>query len=206
MDPTINPYADHTRSSSSSVDQLAGSGTAVRNESMVKQLPILCTIQIILGLLELMIASLLLISAVFIPFAITQASKQDPSQPPFPKELLSMMVYYYIIVGGLTLLFGMFRIVAGIRNYSFRGRTLMMIALLGGLVSIGTFYCAIFTIGAAVYGMILMLHPAIKKGYELGSSGMKSEEIFAFFAAAKQQELNGMGHDARSSAVPPISS
>ena len=70
-------------------------------------------------------------------------------------------------------------IVAGIRNYKFRGRVFGLVALGGGMITMITCYCAPTAIALGVYGLITFLNPEVNQAFAMAASGKKREEIMA---------------------------
>jgi uncharacterized metal-binding protein len=89
------------------------------------------------------------------------------------------------IAGGLVLCFSILRIVTGIYSFGFKHRNLMLVSLIGGLITVFTCYCSLFSLGVGIYGLIVMLDPAVKQAYRLAAEGVPAEEIKARFARAR---------------------
>jgi hypothetical protein len=70
---------------------------------------------------------------------------------------------------------------AGIRNYKFRGRTLGLIALGGGMVTVMTCYCAPTAIGLGVYGLITYLNPEVAQAFAMGEAGTSRDDILSAY-------------------------
>jgi hypothetical protein len=92
---------------------------------------------------------------------------------------------------GLVVLFGILavptaacsvlRIVAGFYNLRFRRRKLGMIALVGGLATVFTGYCAPTSLALAVYGLIVYLNDSVVAAFELGDRGRSAAEVQTAF-------------------------
>jgi hypothetical protein len=87
------------------------------------------------------------------------------------------------VITGPLLVIGALRIVAGLFNYRYRRRTLGMVALGAGLLSVFTFYCAPTAIAISVYGLIVYLNEPVAAAFALGDSGRSAANVNAAFPA-----------------------
>lgn len=165
----FNPYADTSRTAEPPMQPQG-------DHRIVNQVPIVGALLIVVGVLELLMSAMLLIGAVFLPMAIAQAQKQNAGNQ-IDTTFMNVMLGYYIGIGGITFIFAILRIIAGSLAFFLKGRGLLFVSLIGGLVSIGTFYCAIFSIGIGVYGLVVLLHPSVKLAFDMRQSGMSAEEV-----------------------------
>jgi hypothetical protein len=90
-------------------------------------------------------------------FAQQQARNPQPQQQLDPAIMTSIVQGMYGVFGVVVLIAGLLGIFAGIRNYSYRNRTLGIVALIGGMVSIMTCYCLPLSGGLLIYGLIIYL-------------------------------------------------
>jgi hypothetical protein len=146
---------------------------------MVGQVTAVAILMIVQGVLEIGIGLLLLVMSVFIPMMMEEAVKQQPQPPPpgldaFP---LQVMTTVYAAMASAGILAGIIHIIGGIMGLRYRGRTLGIVALLLGLVSVATCYCSVTTIGLAVYGLIVYFNADVAHAFELASQGMPVSEI-----------------------------
>jgi hypothetical protein len=65
----------------------------------------------------------------------------------------------------------------GIRMLKFRGRTLGIVALSSGLLSIAGCYCLPTAIGLFIYGLIVLLNEPVKRAFAMGEQGRSASEI-----------------------------
>ncbi len=173
----VNPYAAMPSSS------MAESPAAlVADAGMVGHMQVISILQIVFGVMELFMGGILLFYGVF--FSVMAPSMNNGPSPPPPELMLAMGIGSGIL-GGLVFLFSILRIVAGIRSFWFAGRTMMMISLIGGMITAFTCYCAPFSIGLGIYGLVVMLNPAVKQAFKMASEGMPPEQIRAHFARAR---------------------
>ena len=93
-----------------------------------------------------------------------------------------MMLAVYGSMGLVSLVIGVLGIWAGIRMLKFRGRTLGIVALSSGLLSIAGCYCLPTAIGLFVYGLIVLLNEPVKRAFVMGEQGRTAAEIQNHFA------------------------
>ena len=72
-------------------------------------------------------------------------------------------------------------LMAGFHNYRFRGRTLGIVALAGGMLTVATCYCLPTAVVLCVYGLIVYLNREASEAFYLGEEGRTPQEIFAAF-------------------------
>lgn len=63
----------------------------------------------------------------------------------------------------------------------FRGRTLGIVALSSGLLSIAGCYCLPTAIGLFIYGLIVLLNEPVKRAFAMGEQGRSASEIQTHF-------------------------
>jgi len=76
-----------------------------------------------------------------------------------------------------TLISGLLRIAAGIFNFRYRRRGLGITALLFGLVTMMTAYCAPTAIALAVYGLVVYFNEPVMMAFRMGDSGRPISEV-----------------------------
>ena len=140
-----------------------------RRPGLVKHVRVLAILMIIQGALECLLGLLVLSVG---PLAITGALPKDPSGPP------PVIIGVFAVGLGLLLLAsGGLLIFAGIKNRRYRSRTLGLVALGAGAVSIITIYCAPTAIGLLIYGLVVYLNGDVRRAFELGEQGATSDQI-----------------------------
>jgi hypothetical protein len=144
--------------------------------SMVNQVMVIGSLQIVLGALELLMGAGLLIFAFFMSDVFAAGGAADDANMPSDNFVFWMQAMYGGI-GGVLAFFAAMRIVSGIAAFWFRWRGLMITSLICGLCSALTFYCAPMSIGLAIYGLVVMLNSGVAKAYRLGRQGMPAAEI-----------------------------
>jgi hypothetical protein len=79
------------------------------------------------------------------------------------------------------LIAALLKVIGGIRNLKYRGRTLGIVALASSAVSIFTCYCALTGIGLLIYGLVVYFNNDVRQAFEMGERGASPEEIKAAF-------------------------
>ena len=172
-----NPFADNPYATPAVPPGagFGGPGTPVVNRGMVGHVPVIAILMMVQGGLELA-AGLLFVAMGFI---IPNAMKGEMHGPGAPPEWFFLALYGGMGLGGL---FGGFlHIMAGIRNFKYRGRTLGLVALIGGMLSCSTCYCAPTTIALGVYGLVAYLNPPVVHAFTMGDAGESKPGILAAF-------------------------
>jgi len=178
-EPSENPYA----APDPSVNYARSDAVLAGEYGMVNQVTIVGILQIVLGAMELMMGALFVGMTFFFSFMFDEMQAQASSPPPPDVMFLGIQVYYGI-AGGLVLIFSIIRIAAGIRSFWFKSRTLMLVSLIGGMVSTLTCYCAPFSVGLGIYGLVVILNSGVSKAYRMAAEGVPPEEIKKRFAAS----------------------
>jgi hypothetical protein len=143
---------------------------------MHRQITVVAILMIVQGSLEIVLG---LIFAVGGPALLSFGSLspgRSGATPP-PGEMMTMMYGLYIGMGVVAFIIGVLKIVAGIRNLKYRGRTLGIVALASGAVALVTCYCFPTGLGLLIYGLIVYVNSSSGKAFELGEQGMSPSEI-----------------------------
>lgn len=101
---------------------------------------------------------------------------------PMPAGFELIMLAMYGSMGLISLVIGVLGIWAGIRMLKFRGRTLGIVALSSGLLSIAGCYCLRTAIGLFIYGLIVLLNEPVKRAFAMDEQGRTASEIQNQFA------------------------
>jgi len=159
------------------------------SRGMVKHVPVLAILMIVQGALEVLMGLGLIGMGAFIPLRMLDEMAQHGGAagggPPGP-SLEAMTWLFGGMYGGMgvvVLIGAVLYILAGIRNYKFRGRVLGIVALIAGMVTwlLGACYCAPTAIALGVYGLICFLNPEVTHAFAMGAAGKKKDEILATF-------------------------
>ncbi|MDX1945677.1 MAG: hypothetical protein SFU86_09715 [Pirellulaceae bacterium] len=133
---------------------------------LIGHVPVVAMLLIGVGLLEVTLAGFMLVFAGL-------ATLVPPEAGEFPTAMV-------VFVGVLSLpaaVCGVLRVVAGVYNLRFRRRTLGMVALVAGLATVFTFYCAPTSIALGIYGLIVYLNDSVTEAFALGDQGKTQDEI-----------------------------
>jgi hypothetical protein len=150
---------------------------------LVNQVMVVGILQIVLGAMELMMGCLLLFYSVLLGFVMPSMPNGAANNP--PPEVMFWISIGCGIVGIIVFVFSILRIVTGIYSFWFKRRMMMLVSLIGGMVTILTCYCSLFSIAIGIYGVIVMLDPAVRQAYRMSAEGVPAEEIKARFARAR---------------------
>ena len=93
-----------------------------------------------------------------------------------PAEAMAALV----LAGPGLLAVGGLKIAAGIRNHSYRGKLLGIVALASGSLSVLTCACGPTAIALLIYGLRLQAHPRVQRAFRMGEQGFSPEWIQSF--------------------------
>lgn len=165
-----NPYASPTTTGS-----LKNFDPPGRLLGQVKAIAICSIVQ---GTLEIIMGGIYVAVAFLFP-AMLNAQGQAGAQ--MPAEQATMMFMVMTIVygggGGLAILAGGLRILAGIRNLQLKGRVLGVIAFFVGLLNLLTCYCIFTAAGLCIWGCIIYFNPGVVQAFQLRRQGLSVAEI-----------------------------
>jgi hypothetical protein len=170
-----NPY--QSPQSADSPFAPATPGYFYRPRGMMGQIRVVAILMIIQGALELMMG--IIIAGMIVFFAVVfRKMESNPSAPPPPMWIVAPIYGTMAAAGFIS---AVLHIWAGIINLRFRGRTIGIVALSCGCLSVFTFYCSLTTIPLAIYGLIVYLNASSTEAFRLGESGCKSDQIYTAF-------------------------
>jgi hypothetical protein len=98
-------------------------------------------------------------------------------QPVSPETMTWILGGMYGGLAAVCLAAAVLHIWAGIRMLGYRGRTLGFIALIAGMASSITCYCAPTAIALGVYGLVALLNPEVKNAFAMRQQGYSKREI-----------------------------
>jgi hypothetical protein len=84
-----------------------------------------------------------------------------------------------LVFGPLLTAAGLLKVVAGIRNYSYKGHLLGIMALASALVSAALCYCAPTSLALMAWGLVLYRRPEVERAFLMGRQGLSREWIGA---------------------------
>jgi hypothetical protein len=155
-------------------------GIPGRNDPYVRQVRIVAILMIVQASMELLYG--LLLFGIVIMFAVMMNDpqfQQGMQQNPGPG--MELFLYIYGGLGGVMFFVGSIRLVAGIMNFNFRGRTFGIIANFAGLLTVCGFYCLPTAIGLTVYGCIIYFQRSVLEAFEMRSMGSSVDEVLQRF-------------------------
>jgi hypothetical protein len=179
-----NPYQPPSFDPKQFQEQPAYMAGGANDHGAVRQVRIFAILNAVQGLLEIPMGLFTAGMGILFP-ALMQMDKTRNANPAGggpPDEFVWFITAIYFAIGIPVLISGVLRIVAGVRNYRFKGRTLGMISLVSGLGSMLSCYCAPTAIGLLIYGLILFLNPAVKAAFAMAQQGRSVEQILAAFS------------------------
>ena len=107
-----------------------------------------------------------------------------PGNPrrPMPADAEWFILVIYGCAGVFAIALGVLNIVGGVSMMRFRRRTLGIVTLSCGLLSLFGCYCFPTALGLFIYGLIVLLNAPVKRAFEMGAEGDTSKDIQAHFA------------------------
>src|ERR1051326_4700476 len=177
----INPYQTPAFDAKQFQDQPGYMPAAAANFGWVSQVRTFAILNIVQGVLEVPLGVFLTGLATMFPVLIKMDQAKNANGAQDEPGMIWMVSGIYFVIGIPVLVCGILRIVAGVKNYRFRGRTLSLISIIAGAASVMTCYCAPTSLGLLVYGLTLHLNPAVKMAFEMGRQGKTADQILAAF-------------------------
>ncbi len=142
---------------------------------MHRQIKIVAILLMVEGGLESLMGIFLCVMGPVMMAILNSAPPPSSGSAPPPEWLGGI----YIAMGVATLLGGVIKVIGGIRNVSFKGRTLGFIALGSGILSFASCYCIPFALGLGIYGIIVYVNEKSAQAFQMGESGMPPDQILA---------------------------
>lgn len=140
-------------------------------QGYVRQVTFVAVFMIVHGLLVSLMAAILIFTGAAFSFMPPEAGDADFERMRGP------MSWGFGIFGGLLLILGLLLVIAAIRNLSFRGRTMGIVAIGASVLTVFTVYCAPTAIALAIWGLIVYLNPAVSRAFELREAGTSAADI-----------------------------
>ena len=149
-----------------------------RRCGLVHHVRVVAILMIVQAALEFLAALGLGALAVYMPIMLRQMPHQ-PAPPEQPAMWILPLVYSGMAATALVA--SVLHLWAGLRNYRFRGRTLGIVALACGMLTVLTCYCVPTAVAIGVYGLIVYLNPEASEAFRMGEAGCEPTEILATF-------------------------
>ena len=154
-----------------------GSGT------FVPQVRIVAILMIFLGVLEALFGIYFVVMGFVMPEMMQAQMQNQPNGIPANQQAMvsKFLVGYFFIAGGLALLIGVLRVIAGILGVQYRGRVLGLCTHIGGILVIATLYCIPTALALGIYGCVVYFNRDVVQAFRMRQEGRSTEEIFAYF-------------------------
>lgn len=176
-----NPYAPPAPPAAAGADPAFYAMSAhASSRKLVAHVPVVAILMMVQGGLELLMGLGLAVMAGVFPLLLELEQGPAREVPPF-EAVRWIMLAVYGGLGLLTIAAAVLHFLAGLRNYRFRSRTLGVVALAAGLVTVFSCYCAPTSIALAVYGLIVYLNADVAQAFQMGQAGQSKEEILGKF-------------------------
>jgi hypothetical protein len=149
-----------------------------RRPGLVHHVRVVAILMLVQAGLELLAAGGLGAMAVFMPVVFRQM-QNEPGMSNQPGIWIIPLMY-----GGMSaaaLVASVLHLWAGLRNYRFRGRTLGIVALACGMLTVFTCYCLPTAVALGVYGLIVYLNHESSEAFRMGEAGSEPAVIVATF-------------------------
>ena len=176
-----NPYQTPKETASG----FGAKSTPTYGRAYVNQVPVIATLLLVQGVFLFFMAVVLVANGVMLfQFDMFNVPEFDVNDPEAQEKIAMVKRIAFWVMGGMGAAvgsLGVLHIAAGIMAFQYRGRTLGIVALVLGLGAMLTCYCAPTAIGLAIYGMIIYMHPGVKKAFEMKQAGMTNHEIQSQF-------------------------
>jgi hypothetical protein len=179
-----NPYQSPAFDPKQFQDQPVYVTTAVSDYGWVNQVRTFAILNAVQGLLEIPMGCMTTGMGAALPAMIRMGKAKNPGGPPLTasdETMLWVLSLVYLGIGLPVFTSGILRIIAGWKNYRFKGRTLGMISIIAGLATMFSCYCAPTAVGLLVYGLIIFVNPAVKAAFGMARQGRSPEQILAAF-------------------------
>jgi hypothetical protein len=183
-----NPFRDNPYTASDQTFREMGDSPVVvmpaGNRALVTHVPVVAVFMIVQGVLELIMGLALVGLGFGMPFLMKEELQRNPpnANGPTPEMMSWIFVGVYGVLGMLVLAGSALHVVAGIRNYGYRSRTLGIVALIAGMAStLVTCYCAPTAIAIGVYGLVCYLNPSVAQAFQMVAGGRSKSEVLTWF-------------------------
>lgn len=157
---------------------------------MVGQIRIVSILMMVQGALDLLAGLGLIGMGFFMAFAMKEAMMENPQMQQGngapPEIMVNMVSWFYGGLGVVIGLIGALCIFAGYRNWQYKGRTLGIVALVAGLGTIFSCYCAPTSLALCIYGLIVYLNAPASSAFRMGEEGFTGDEIAMTFSPLRQ--------------------
>lgn len=150
--------------------------------SAVRQVPSIGVLMIVQGALEVFSALPMLLFGSMVSGVFSGLLRKPDDQGQGIDPFLALLFSMPLLMGVLLVIPPILRVCAGVLNMQYRGRILGMVALVPGLITIGSclgVITGLTSIGLLVYGMIIYLHRDAAQAFRLRRHGYTVDQIKA---------------------------
>jgi hypothetical protein len=140
---------------------------------VASQVPIVAVLMMVQGALEGVLGLFLVIAGPLL-FAFLRTSPSPSSGGELPPAFLSVV---YVVMGLSLVALAVLRFVAAIRNLRYRGRTLGIVCLCSGALTVLSCYCTPTAAALMVYGLIVYLNEQTARAFAMAEQGIPPEEV-----------------------------
>ena len=148
---------------------------------LVGHVRVIAILMMVQGALEMVMGLFLATFAILFPSL--QSIMEEQGQPGVPPEgAIWFMIGLYGGIGLVHLCAGVLHAYAGYRNYAFKGRTLGIVALSSGVLTIFGCYCLPTAVALSVYGLIVYLNGSVARAFIMGEEGFPGDAVLVTFS------------------------
>jgi hypothetical protein len=182
-----NPFRDNPYQTPNAAGMGANLGVPLSpGRGLIGHVLVVAILMIVQGVLEAVMGLFLFGMAFVVPMLMQTELQRSggPTGGPSPAQFQWIQWIMGSVYGGLGLLLlvvATLRIVAGLGNMKYRRRVLGMGAMLGGMATVFSCYCAPTAIALAIYGLIVYFNPQVTLAFAMGQSGIQKDVIEATF-------------------------
>ena len=151
-----------------------------QTRGMVGQAAIVGVLMVVQGAIDCLGGIIAAFYAVFMPSIMAEAARQQAAQgggQPMPENIGTFFAVGGGIVAVVMIGLGILLIYSGISVARYQRRTLAIIALASGLMTLFTCYCFPTSLLLGIYGMIFLFNQPVAYAFELRSKGYSPQEI-----------------------------
>ena len=178
-----NPYQPPGFDAKNFQDQPVYAPNPASDFGWVNQVRLFAVLNAVQGILEIPLGLFTAGMGALFPAIIQfdQANNPGPRPEDPPEWFFWGIAAVYLVLGVPVIISGVLRIVAAVKNYRYRGRTIGLVSIIVGMASMFTCYCAPTAVALLVYGLMLYLNNAVRSAFQMAEQGYSVEQILAAF-------------------------
>ena len=147
-----------------------------QTRGMVGQAAIVGVLMAIQGAADCLAGLIALFYAIFMPAFMAQQAAQGGG-PPLPENFGLFFAVGGGIAAAVLITLGILMIYAGVSVTRYQRRTLAIVALVSGMITLLTCYCFPTSLLLGIYGMIFLFNQPVTYAFELRSRGYSVQQI-----------------------------